>query len=76
MARILDIILLTFLVAVLAAATLYKLKPWFRFRHDPTKLEALISSGQVYPEWLARFIFDGEAETDTTDVSPPNSGCK
>ncbi len=76
MAKIIDIILIMLLVVGLAAVTLYKLVLWFRYRYDPAKREALIASGQVYPKWLARFIFDEDADTNATKALPPNLGRK
>ncbi len=58
MAKIIDMILIMMLAIGLVALTLYKLILLFCYRHDPAKREALISSGQVYPKWLAKFIFD------------------
>jgi len=76
MAKVLDIILMVALVAGFAALSLYKLILWFRYRDDPVKREALISSGQVYPRRLAKWIFDEDADTSATKASPPNSGRK
>jgi uncharacterized membrane-anchored protein len=62
MARVLDIILIVALAAGFAVLSLYKMTLLYRYRDDPVKREALISSGQVFPKWLARWVFNEEAD--------------
>jgi hypothetical protein len=76
MAKVLDIILLTVFAATLAGLSVYKLILWFRYRDDPVKREALISSGQVYPKRLARWLLDEDADMSGGKASPPNLGRK
>lgn len=76
MAKVFDIILLTVFAAAFAGLSLYKLILWFRYRDDPAKREALVSSGQVYPKRLAKWIFDEDADTRATKASLPNLGHK
>jgi hypothetical protein len=75
MARTLDLILIAIFVAVFAALTIYKVILAFRYRDDPAKREALISTGQVYPKRLMRFIFDENPESNK-EPPPPNSVSK
>ena len=63
MAEIIDTIVTMALLAMMMALALYKLFLWFRYRNDPVKREALISSGQLYPKRLAKWIFDEDANT-------------
>jgi nitrate reductase gamma subunit len=72
MVRMLDLIVIFLLVAVFVALTLYKVIVSFRYRNDPAKWEALISTGQVYPKRLMRFIFDENPDSEK-EPSPPNS---
>jgi hypothetical protein len=72
----LDVILLATLVALFAALALYKVILLFCYRNDPAKREALISSGQVYPKRLRKFIFDEDAHTSDKKSSPLNSVSK
>jgi hypothetical protein len=44
----------------------------YRYRDDPVKREALISSGQAFPKWLAKWIFNEEASTSATKGSLPD----
>ena len=76
MARVLDIILIGIFAALLVGSTLYKLIIWHRYRDDPAKREALISSGQVYPKWLTKFILDECDGTSTGKSWLPNQGHK
>ena len=63
MAEIIDTFLIIAMLAMIVALALYKVILWFRYRKDPIKREALISSGQVYPKRLAKWIFDEDADT-------------
>ena len=56
--KIIDLVLIGLSMIAAAAGILYKLALWFRYRDVPVKRAALISSAQVYPKWLAKFIFD------------------
>jgi L-asparagine transporter-like permease len=58
MAKMLDLILIVVAVAGFMALSLYKLVLMFRYRNDQDKLRALVSSGQVFPKRLHRFIYD------------------
>lgn len=75
MAKALDVILMLVLVVALAALALYKVILLFHYRNDPAKRDALISSGQAYPQRLAKFIFDEDSDTRAREkLRPPNSG--
>jgi hypothetical protein len=63
MARILAITLIALFLAAFVALLLYKLVLMFRYRNDPDKLRALVSSGQVFPKPIKRFIYDEAADT-------------
>lgn len=54
MAKGLDLILVW---GLLGALSLYKLVALFRHRNDPAKRQAIISTTQVFPEWLTKFIY-------------------
>ena len=74
--KILDVILIVILLSTLVALALYKLLLLLRYRNDPAKREALISTGQVFPKRLAKFLFDEDAGTSGSKGSPPNSSHK
>jgi hypothetical protein len=76
MAKVLDMLLLVVSAAGFAALSLYKLILLFRYRNDPVKREALISSGQVYPKRLAKWIFGEVADTRAGKASLSNLGRK
>jgi len=52
----LDLIVRLILWAVFGALIVYKCALLFQYRHDAAKREALLSSGQVFPARLAKFI--------------------
>ena len=76
MAKVLDIILIVVFVAGIAALSLYKLILFFRYRNDRVKREALISSDQVYPKGLARWMIDEDADKRAGKASLPSVGRK
>ncbi len=60
MAKTLDLILVGIALCGGAAMLIYKLILMHRYRDDPEKLDALVSSDQVYPKKIRRFIFDDD----------------
>ena len=71
--KVLDVILIVILVSAFVVLALYKLVLLLRYRNDLARREALISSGQVYPKWLAEFLFDEGGGAGVTKSSPSNS---
>jgi len=72
MARTLDLIVIVLFIAVFVALVLYKVILLFRYRDEPAKWEAVISTGQVYPKRLMQFIFDEKPDSDS-EPPPHNS---
>ena len=52
-----DIIRLWFFVLIVGGS-IYKLKLWWRYRHDPAKREKVVFSTLIYPSRLRRFFYD------------------
>jgi hypothetical protein len=75
MARTLDLVLIAIFFIVFAPLTIYKVILSFLYRDDPAKREALISTGQVFPKRLMRFIFDENPDSNK-EPPPPNSVSK
>ena len=74
MTKVLDVILIVISAGVVVGLSLYKVTLFYRYRDDPAKREALFWSGQVYPKWLARFIFDEDSSLSAREA--PKSGRK
>jgi hypothetical protein len=62
MARILDVALIVTCLAVYMGLSAYKLLLLWRYRNDPAKREALISTTQLWPKRLHRFLIDEDAD--------------
>jgi hypothetical protein len=56
MTKNIDLVLVVFSFVLIAVLSVYKLVQLFRYRNDPLKRRALISTSQVYPEWLQRWM--------------------
>jgi hypothetical protein len=69
-----DVILMVILLMAFVALALYEMVFLLRYRNDPARHGALISSGQVFPKGLVKFLFGEDADTSGRKGSPPNSG--
>jgi hypothetical protein len=70
MAKTLDLIIVGLTVCGCAAMVVYKFVLMHRYRDDPRKLEGLISSDQVYPKSIHRWLIDADYDERMKAAKP------
>jgi len=67
--KVANFVLIGSWVVWLLVWSIYRVMLSFRYRDDPQKWEAVMCSGQLYPQWLMKFFLD-EYDTAGRPLKP------